>query len=212
MTVNSIDQTSRDHADAAFVAGLLRSQPAEDLPALRERLAARADREGLLDVAYRTVDSPVGRLLIAATEAGLVRVAYDSEGHDAVISALAERVSPRVLRDPGRLDEAARQLDQYFAHRRRAFDLSLDLRLAAGFRRTVLDHLRDIAYGTTASYAAVAAAAGHPRAVRAVGTACARNPLPVVVPCHRVVRSDGSVGSYVGGTETKQRLLGLEAG
>ena len=116
-----------------------------------------------------------------------------------------------MLRAPARLDPAARQLEEYFAGRRTAFDLPLDLRLSAGFRRDVLTHLREIGYGTTASYAALAAAAGSPRAVRAVGTACATNPLPVVVPCHRVVRSDGALGSYVGGVAAKRTLLDLEA-
>jgi methylated-DNA-[protein]-cysteine S-methyltransferase len=181
------------------------------LAALRERLAADAQRSGLLDVAYRTVDSPVGELLLASTDRGLLRVAYAVEGHDSVLTMIADQVSPRILRAPARLDDAALQLDEYFAGRRQVFDLPLDMRLAHGFRRIVLDHLRDIAYGTTASYASVATASGHPKAVRAVGTACARNPLPVVVPCHRVVRSDGSVGGYAGGPEAKRALLRLEA-
>jgi methylated-DNA-[protein]-cysteine S-methyltransferase len=178
---------------------------------LHDRLAAGADRDGLLDVAYRTVDSPVGALLLAATPEGLVRVAFDREGHDAVLARLADDVSPRILLAPARLDAVATELDEYFAGRRHRFDVPIDFRLAHGFRRTVLDHLRDIAYGSTASYSAVAVAAGSPNAVRAVGTACARNPLPVVVPCHRVVRSDGSVGQYLGGTEAKEALLALEA-
>jgi methylated-DNA-[protein]-cysteine S-methyltransferase len=177
---------------------------------LHRRLATAAADAGLLDVAYRTVDSPVGPLLLAATDAGLVRVAYAREDHDRVLADLAARISPRVLRAPDRLDEAARELDDYFAGRRRAFDLPLDLRLARGFRRSVLTHLPEIGYGSTASYAVLAAAAGSPRAVRAVGTACATNPLPVVVPCHRVVRSDGALGQYIGGTEAKHALLVLE--
>jgi len=120
-------------------------------------------------------------------------------------------VSPRVLRAPARLDAAARELDEYFAGRRRQFGLPLDFQLSRGFRLAVLTHLREIDYGTTESYAVVAAAAGSPAAVRAVGTACATNPLPVVVPCHRVVRSDGSIGQYVGGPGAKQALLALEA-
>lgn len=119
-------------------------------------------------------------------------------------------MSPRVLHAPARLDGAARQIEEYFAGRRDAFDVSLDLRLSRGFRRTVLSHLPDIGYGTTASYAAVAAAAGNRKAVRAVGSACATNPLPVVLPCHRVVRSDGAIGQYVGGTDAKRVLLTLE--
>jgi len=177
---------------------------------LHERLAGAAGDAGLLDVAYRTVDTPVGPLLLAATDAGLVRVAYAREDHERVLADLAARISPRVLRAPARLDAAARELDDYFAGRRRAFDLPLDLRLARGFRRSVLTHLPEIDYGSTASYATLAAAAGSPRAVRAVGTACATNPLPVVVPCHRVVRSDGALGQYIGGTEAKHALLVLE--
>ena len=138
-------------------------------------------------------------------------MAYPTEGHDAVLAMLADRVSPRILRAPARLDDTVRQLDEYFAGSRHTFDLPLDLQLAHGFRRLVLDHLVQIAYGSTASYAVVAAASGSPRAVRAVGTACARNPLPVVVPCHRVVRSDGSLGNYAGGPAAKKALLTLES-
>ena len=178
---------------------------------LHTRLAATAEEAGLLDVAYRTVDTPVGALLLAATEIGVVRVAFAVEDHDTVLATLAQRVSPRILRSPARLDEAARQLEQYFEHRRTTFDLPVDLRLAQGFRRTVVDHLRVIGYGRRETYAEVASAVGSPRAVRAVGTACARNPLPVVIPCHRVVRSDGSTGQYAGGAAAKQTLLDFEA-
>jgi methylated-DNA-[protein]-cysteine S-methyltransferase len=193
---------------------LLDAFPVEesDVDRLRGRLVAAAEAEGILDVAYRTVDTPVGPLLLAATEQGLVRVAYPNQGHDAVLQALADRISPRVLRAPARLDPVARQLDDYFAGRRRRFDVPLDWRLSTGFRSTVLHHLAtDVDYGRTASYAALAALAGNPRAVRAVGTACATNPLPVVVPCHRVVRSDGAIGNYAGGVEAKRTLLDLEA-
>jgi len=178
---------------------------------LQARLAAAASDAGILDVAYRTVDTPLGALLLAATEQGLVRVAYAREDHDLVLDQLAHRISPRVLRAPARLDAAAREIEEYFDRRRHTFDLPLDFRLSSGFRRIVLTHLPDIAYGTTASYAALALAAGNPKAVRAVGTACATNPLPVVVPCHRVVRSDGTVGQYIGGTEAKKSLLALES-
>ncbi len=178
---------------------------------LHERLVAAAQRDGLLDLAYRTFDSPVGALLLAATEQGLVRVAYAREDHDAVLAKLADAVSPRILRAPARLEAAVRQLDEYFTGGRRMFDLPLDFRLSRGFRRAVLAHLPEIGYGSTESYAQVAAAAGSPKAVRAVGTACATNPLPVVVPCHRVVRADGSFGGYVGGEEAKRTLLTLEA-
>jgi len=178
---------------------------------LHARLVVDAAEAGILDVAYRTIDSPVGMLLLAATQKGLVRVAYAVEDHEAVLEQLADRVSPRVLRAPARLDEMASDIEEYFAGRRSGFDLPLDFQLAQGFRRTVLSHLPDIGYGQTATYAAIAAAAGNPGAVRAVGTACAKNPLPVVVPCHRVVRSDGTIGEYVGGVEAKQTLLSLES-
>ena len=196
MTINSFDKLQADD---------------ETLARLHRRLERNAETDELLDVAYRTIDTPVGTLLLAATTAGLVRVAYDVEGHDAVLAGLADAVSPRILRAPARLDTAARQLDEYFAKRRTAFEVPVDLRLAEGFRRNVIEHLRDIGYGHRESYATVAAAIGHPRAVRAVGTACAHNPLPVVIPCHRVVRSDGSTGQYVGGPRAKSTLLDLEA-
>jgi methylated-DNA-[protein]-cysteine S-methyltransferase len=182
----------------------------ETLDRLHNKLERAAAADRLLDVAYRTVDSPVGPLLLAATTVGLVRVAYDVEDHDAVLTTLADALSPRVLRAPARLDTVARQLDEYFARRRTDFDVPVDLRLAAGFRRSVIEHLRDIGYGRRESYAQVAAAVGSPRAVRAVGSACAHNPLPVVIPCHRVVRSDGSTGQYVGGPAAKSTLLELE--
>jgi methylated-DNA-[protein]-cysteine S-methyltransferase len=189
----------------------LSDDEAPTLTRLHRRLEQDADAADMLDVAYRTVDTPVGTLLLAATTAGLVRVAYDIEDHDAVLAGLAVRISPRVLRAPARLDGAARQIDEYFAKRRTIFELPVDLRLAEGFRRNVIEHLRDIGYGRRESYAAVAAAIGHPRAVRAVGTACAHNPLPVVIGCHRVVRSDGSTGQYVGGPLAKSTLLDLAA-
>jgi methylated-DNA-[protein]-cysteine S-methyltransferase len=178
---------------------------------LHDRLAAAAEPRGLLDVAYRTIDTPVGTLLLAATGVGLVRVAFDIEDHDAVLSRLAGAVSPRILHAPARLDPVAHQLDEYFAKRRTTFDVPVDLSLADGFRRSVVEHLRDIGYGRRESYAQVAAAIGRPGAVRAVGTACAHNPLPVVIPCHRVVRSDGTTGQYVGGARAKTALLDLEA-
>lgn len=194
--------------------GLFGTLPETDEAAQRRlhaRLVNAAEAAGVLDVAYRTVDSPLGQLLLAATDRGLVRVAFAREGHEQVLEQLAARISPRVLRAPGRLDAAAGELEEYFTGQRTAFDLRLDLQLATGFRRIVLTHLPDIAYGHTASYAALALAAGRPKAVRAVGTACATNPLPLVVPCHRVVRSDGTVGQYVGGVEAKRVLLTLEA-
>jgi methylated-DNA-[protein]-cysteine S-methyltransferase len=184
---------------------------AGQLARLRLRLEQAAEAEGLLDVAYTTVTSPVGPLLLAATPKGLVRVAYDVEDHDQVLDTLARRLSPRVLRAPKRLDAAARELDEYFGGRRRAFDLPLDLSLSAGFRQLVQRHLPDIGYGQTRSYGQVAALVGNPKAVRAVGTACATNPLPIVVPCHRVLRADGTPGGYAGGPDAKLTLLRLEA-
>jgi methylated-DNA-[protein]-cysteine S-methyltransferase len=183
----------------------------DDPTRLHARLAAAAERDNVLDIAYRTVDSPVGALLIASTPAGLVRLAFGSEGHDAVLQNLSERISPRLLHAPKRLDAVARQLDEYFARRRHTFDVPLDWQLSKGFRRVVLGHLAaDIGYGTTASYGALARLSGSPKAVRAVGTTCATNPIPVVVPCHRVVRSDGTLGGYRGGPAAKRTLLDLE--
>ena len=184
---------------------------AEHIGALRARLAAAADAADIIDVAYRTLDTPVGSLLLAATPIGLVRVAYRAEDHDAVLSQLSQRISPRILEAPARLDAVARELDEYFEGRRRQFEVALDRSLSSGYRSAVLHHLDDIAYGETASYAEVAQLTGNPKAVRAVGSACATNPLPVVVPCHRVVRSDGSMGGYLGGLEAKRGLLALES-
>jgi methylated-DNA-[protein]-cysteine S-methyltransferase len=195
-------------------ADVLRDLPAvteADLAALHTRLAERATADGVLDVAYRTLDTPVGTLLLAATETGLVRVAYSSiEGHDQVLQSLATQISPRVLSAPRRLDAAAREIDEYFAGRRHRFGLPLDHRLSSGFRREVLAQLPSIGYGHTASYATVAAAVGHPKAFRAVGTACAANPLPIVVPCHRVIKSGGELGNYRGGPAAKRFLVELE--
>lgn len=180
--------------------------------ALRAQMLGRADRRGLVDVAFDFVDSPVGPLLLATSPLGLVKVAFVQEDHEAVLNRLATEISPRLVRLPARLDPTHRQLDDFFARRRREFDLPLDLRLAKGFRRTVLDSLRGVGYGTTISYTALAAASGNPRAVRAAATACATNPLPLVIPCHRIVRSDGSVGKYGGGSEAKEYLIALEKG
>lgn len=162
-------------------------------------------------LAFRTTDGPVGPLLLAATEQGLLRLAFVGEDHDAVRQKVADVVRPAGEGPAAWLDPAVRQLEGYFEGSRQAFDLSLDLRLTRGFRRTVLTRLAGVGYGRTVSYAALAALAGSPGAVRAVGTACATNPLPVVIPCHRVVRSDGSLGGYLGGLDAKRTLLALEA-
>lgn len=181
-----------------------------DLSALGGRLARAAEREGVLDVAYRTVDSPLGEILVAATVRGTVRVAFAREGFDAVLDALAQRISPRILRAPARLDPLARELEEYFAGRRRRFEAPVDLALSSGFRLAVQRYLPRIAYGGTATYRDVAEQVGSPRAVRAVGTACATNPLPILLPCHRVLRSDGGLGGYLGGLDAKAALLELE--
>lgn len=178
---------------------------------LRERLLQQASAEHLVDLTYRLVDSPLGPLLVAGTDAGVVRLAYAVEGHDRVLETLADRIGSRILLHPKGFDEAARELDEYFAGRRTTFDVPVDLRLARGFRLDVLRHLREITYGRTESYGQVAAAAGSPRAVRAVGSACATNPVPIIVPCHRVVRSDGALGGYLGGEAAKRWLLSHES-
>ncbi|HZE65275.1 MAG TPA: methylated-DNA--[protein]-cysteine S-methyltransferase [Sporichthyaceae bacterium] len=200
---------NRNHS----IAGLLSPAPPTntELDTLRDRLAQRAEEAGLLDIAYRTLDGPLGTLLLAATPTGILRVAYQREGLDEVLTQLAAKVSPRIIAAPRRLDAAARQLEEYFAHRRESFDLPLDLSLSTGFRRRVLEHLPAIGYGRTASYATVAAAVDNPKAVRAVGSACATNPLPLLIPCHRVVRADGAMGNYLGGLAAKRLLLDLEA-
>ncbi|TDE98916.1 methylated-DNA--[protein]-cysteine S-methyltransferase [Occultella glacieicola] len=199
---------ARSGEPADLIAG---TTPDRDtLDRLHQRLVETAGREGLVDVAYTEVDSPVGRLLLATTDVGLVRLAYDREGFEEVLGGLAAGIGPRVLRAPARLAPAARQLEEYFAGKRTAFDLALDRRLSHGFRGLVQRHLPDISYGHTESYREVALRVGNPGAVRAVGSACATNPLPVVVPCHRVLRADGSLGGYVGGPDAKAALLRLE--
>jgi len=198
-----------DDLERAEITALVPVTEAE-IDALRARLVERAEADGLVDVAYRTIDTPVGPLLLAATERGLVRIAYQREGFGSVLHTLAVRLSPRVLEVPMRLDRAARELDEYFSGTRRTFDLPLDAALSSGFRRTVQQILPQIGYGNTQTYKQVAGLVGNPNAVRAVGTACATNPLPIVVPCHRVLRTDGSLGGYVGGPEAKAALLRLE--
>ncbi|MGH9086236.1 MAG: methylated-DNA--[protein]-cysteine S-methyltransferase [Acidimicrobiales bacterium] len=173
----------------------------------------RAEAEGLVDVAYATTDTPIGALLVAATDAGLVRLAFSKEDPDGVLQELASRVAPRVVASPRRLDPIRRELDEYFEGRRDHFDLPLDWRLSSGFRRTVLERLvADVAYGRTVSYLELATMVGNPKASRAVGTAMATNPIPIVVPCHRVLRTGGNLGGYGGGLETKAQLLALEKG
>jgi methylated-DNA-[protein]-cysteine S-methyltransferase len=184
-------------------------------PGAAPDITAAAARAGLLDVAYATLESPLGRLLVAATDDGLVRLAYldgMSGSEDAVLQELAARVSPRVLASPRRLDQPRRELDEYFAGTRREFELPLDWRLVHGFGRRVLDVARAIPYGACLTYKEVAAAAGSPRGSRAAGNALGRNPLPIIVPCHRVLHSTGGLGGYTGGLERKRALLAIEAG
>jgi methylated-DNA-[protein]-cysteine S-methyltransferase len=185
--------------------------PADPPDSLERSVAERAAAAGLLDVAYAAVDSPLGSLTVAATPRGLVRVAYaSSRSRDEVLEDLAARVSPRVLEDPARLDDVRRELDEYFEGRRTDFEVSIDWSLTRGFTRKVLHQTARIGYGELLTYADVAGRAGSPRAVRAAGNALGANPLPVVVPCHRVVRTGGSLGGYTGGLERKEFLLRLE--
>jgi methylated-DNA-[protein]-cysteine S-methyltransferase len=173
-------------------------------------LAERAAAEGLLDVAYAKVDSPVGPLLVASTPRGLVRVAYtDWHSEDDVLADMARRLSPRMLEAPARLDEERRELDEYFAGRRTEFELPVDV-VFDSFRLRVMDELARIPYGSVTTYGALAAKAGNPRAARAVGMFMNRNPIPIVLPCHRVVGASGSLVGYGGGLERKERLLQLE--
>ena len=177
---------------------------------LAGELIRRAEREGLLDVAYTEIDTPVGRILLASTSRGLVKVAFPNQPPDEVLEQLAASISPRVMESPGRLDEARRELDRYFEGRLHDFEVPLDWQLSHGFYRKVLRATAHIPYGQTRSYTEMATRAGSPRAVRAAGSALGSNPLPIIVPCHRVLRSGGALGGYGGGLETKQALLELE--
>lgn len=185
--------------------------PQPPLAALRAELARRAAANELLDVAYRSLETELGTLLIAATPVGLVSVTFDGDDPASTLERLAAQLSPRVLEAPARLDAAAHGLERLIDGTERHFDGALDLSLAHGFGREVVGQLQQIPYGQTRSYAEVASAVGSPRAVRAVGTACRKNPLPIAIPCHRVVRSDGSLGQYAGGPEAKRILLDVEA-
>jgi methylated-DNA-[protein]-cysteine S-methyltransferase len=182
-----------------------------DLPGDTPPIAERASDEGLLDVAYTSVDSPLGPLVVAATPKGLVRVSYtEFRGEDEVLEDLARRVSPRVLEAPARLDGVRRELDEYFEGQRERFETQIDWSHLAGFTREVLRATARIPFGDVSTYAGVADAAGSPRAVRAAGNALGSNPMPVVVPCHRVLRTGGALGGYTGGLERKEFLLRLE--
>ena len=181
---------------------------ARDLPV--PDFSTAAAEAGLLDVAYATADSPLGKLLVAATPRGLVRVAYLDGDEDKVLEELAAHISPRVLRAPRRVDEPRRELDQYFAGERSAFELPLDWQLTHGFSRRVLQATAHIPFGAVSSYKEVAGAAGSPLGHRAAGNALGHNPMPIVVPCHRVLHSGGGLGGYTGGLDRKRVLLAIE--
>ena len=179
--------------------------------AAASRFAEHAAHEGLVDVAYTTVESPVGAVLVAATHRGLVRIAFGAGFNaDEVVEDLSERISPRVLEVPSYFDGVRRELDEYFEGRRTSFDLPLDWQLTRGFARQVLRRTAKIPYGEVSTYQRMAAAAGSPRAYRAAGNALGANPIPIVVPCHRVLHSGGGLGGYGGGLERKEFLLRLE--
>jgi methylated-DNA-[protein]-cysteine S-methyltransferase len=189
----------------------LRDVPA---PAALPDIGPAAAQAGLLDVAYATEDFPVGRLLLAATPHGLVRLAYlqDAAQEDAVLAELATRVSPRVLVSPRALDEPRRELEQYFSGTRREFEVPLDWQLVRGFGRKVLEATARVPFGSVTTYKTVATEAGSPRASRAAGNALGANPIPIIVPCHRVLHSGGGLGGYTGGLDRKRLLLSLESG
>ena len=197
--------------------GLLRNAPSSgDLGRAVEGVLDRAEREGLIDVAFASVDSPFGRLLLARTNRGVVKLALPSHrgseiSEDEVLEELTRRISPRVLESPRRLDQERRELDDYFEGRRGSFDVPVDWSLTdPGFRKRALRAVARIPYGRTKTYAEIARAAGNERAFRAAGTACGTNPVPLFVPCHRVVQSGGGIGNYGGGPEMKRALLELE--
>ena len=205
-------RTIAEATDEGALRSAVRSATAAqvDVERLGAALSARAEAEGLLDVAFTRIDSPLGPLLAAATDVGLVQVGWANSDHDGLLERLAERIGPRVLESPGRFDELRRELDQYFAGNRREFEVPLDWRLSGGFVRSVLEQTARIPFGETRTYAEIAGLAGSPRAYRAAGSALGANPIPIVVPCHRVLRSGGGLGGYGGGLEVKERLLELE--
>jgi methylated-DNA-[protein]-cysteine S-methyltransferase len=179
--------------------------------ALDRRFRQAATEAGLVDVSFDVADTPIGPLLLAVTERGLCRISFDPEP-DRETETLARTFGVRVLRAPRKLDPVRRELDEYFEGRRRDFDLPLDLRGREGFSRDILERLAKVPYGEVTTYKSLAVATGNPRAARAVGTIMNRNPIPIVLPCHRVVGSNGSLVGYGGGLERKRLLLDLEAG
>ena len=207
-----MSKQARPSEDAGTVVALERAREMSERAAAdaASRLAERAAAEGLADVSYTAADSPFGSLLVAATRRGLVRLAFPEEEIDSVLERLARRVSPRIVQAPAPLDPVRRELEEYFAGRRRGFELPLDWSLIGPFGRKVLRVTSAIPYGGVLSYAEVAAEAGSPRASRAAGNALGSNPIPIVIPCHRVLRSGGALGGYGGGVERKRWLLELE--
>lgn len=181
-----------------------------DLARLRASLARRATDEGILDVAYGTYDSPLGRLLVVVTPRGLARLSYPGEEIDAQLGEISERISPSILEAPEQTDAVRRQLDAYFAGRRHDFEVPIDWRLVRGFARPVLEATARIPFGQVSTYREVAAEAGSPKAYRAAGNALGSNPIPIVVPCHRVLHAGGGLGGYTGGLDRKRYLLELE--
>ena len=173
-------------------------------------VAAAADDRGLLDVALGVADTPVGELLLAVTPRGLAYVAFEGEDRDRLLARFARDLSPRILEHPVATDDVRRQLDEYFEGERSRFELKLDRRLMRGIARDVLAATARVPFGKTTTYGAVAERIGRPRASRAVGNALGSNPIPIVVPCHRVLRSGGDVGGYAGGPSRKRSLLILE--
>ena len=175
-------------------------------------ITAAADAAGLLDVAYATTESPVGRLLLATTPQGLIRLAYldGGEDEDAVLERLATKVSPRLLSAPRKLDQPRRELDQYFDGARQQFEVRLDWQLVRGFGRRVLEATYRIPFGSVSTYKQVATEAGSPRASRAAGNALGANPIPIIVPCHRILHATGGLGGYTGGLDRKRTLLAIE--
>jgi methylated-DNA-[protein]-cysteine S-methyltransferase len=200
--------TDTDPLERALALAAIRESD-RPLPEITDAAAAA----GLLDVAYSKLDSPLGTLLVATTERGLVRLAYiDFEDEESVLCELAGRISPRVLASGRKLDVPRRELDQYFAGSRHEFDLALDWRLTRGFGRRVLEATARIPYGEVSSYKQVATAAGSPSGYRAAGNALGSNPIPIVVPCHRVLHAGGGLGGYTGGLDRKRALLAIEQG
>lgn len=201
---DAIDERALRKAAAGASAGSI------EIGALGAELARRAGEQGLIEIAYRTIDTPLGPVLAAATDLGLVRLGFPGEPGEPLLEGLAGAIGPRIVETPDGFDDLRAELDEYFAGERRNFEVPLDWRLTGGFVRRILRHTAEIPFGQTRTYAEVATAAGSPRAFRAAGSALGANPIPIVVPCHRVLRSGGGLGGYGGGLETKRRLLRIE--